>query len=91
MCFCWSGMGVTTITAARILKGQLQNRTGEETVMNMDTFPYVGLAKVTTHTKHVMTPHIIVFLSNLCCYENSTPVHYVSQIMWENKNRYLMS
>ncbi len=45
VCF-WTGMGVTTITAARILKGQLQNRSGEETVMNMDTFPYVGLAKV---------------------------------------------
>ncbi|XP_051966691.1 alkaline phosphatase, tissue-nonspecific isozyme [Xyrauchen texanus] len=44
--FLGDGMGVTTITAARILKGQLQNRTGEETVMNMDTFPFVGLAKV---------------------------------------------
>ncbi|RXN16886.1 alkaline phosphatase-like protein [Labeo rohita] len=44
--FLGDGMGVTTITAARILKGQLQNRSGEETVMNMDTFPYVGLAKV---------------------------------------------
>ncbi|XP_066565145.1 alkaline phosphatase [Amia ocellicauda] len=43
--FLGDGMGVTTITAARILKGQLQNKTGEETVMAMDTFPYVGLAK----------------------------------------------
>ncbi|KTF94850.1 hypothetical protein cypCar_00039429 [Cyprinus carpio] len=46
--FLGDGMGVTTITAARILKGQLQNRSGEETVMNMDTFPFVGLAKVYT-------------------------------------------
>lgn len=46
--FLGDGMGVTTITAARILKGQLQNRTGEETVMAMDTFPYVGMAKVYT-------------------------------------------
>ncbi|XDV33141.1 hypothetical protein PO909_003695 [Leuciscus waleckii] len=44
--FLGDGMGVTTITATRILKGQLQKRSGEETVMNMDTFPYVGLAKV---------------------------------------------
>uniref|UniRef100_A0A671L0G8 Alkaline phosphatase n=1 Tax=Sinocyclocheilus anshuiensis TaxID=1608454 RepID=A0A671L0G8_9TELE len=44
--FLGDGMGVTTITAARILKGQLQNRSGEETVINMDTFPFVGLAKV---------------------------------------------
>ncbi|XP_046891984.1 alkaline phosphatase, tissue-nonspecific isozyme [Hypomesus transpacificus] len=43
--FLGDGMGVTTITAARILKGQLLNQTGEETVMTMDTFPYVGLAK----------------------------------------------
>lgn len=43
-----SGMGVTTYTAARILKGQLQNQTGEEMVMTMDTFPSVGLAKVRT-------------------------------------------
>ena len=47
---CASGMGITTYTAARILKGQLQNQTGEETVMTMDTFPSVGLAKVHTHT-----------------------------------------
>ncbi|KAM9801292.1 alkaline phosphatase, tissue-nonspecific isozyme [Neosynchiropus ocellatus] len=38
-------MSITTYTAARILKGQLQNQTGEETVMTMDTFPNVGLVK----------------------------------------------
>ncbi|XP_068441942.1 alkaline phosphatase, tissue-nonspecific isozyme [Clinocottus analis] len=43
--FLGDGMGITTYTAARILKGQLQNQTGEETVMTMDTFPHVGLAK----------------------------------------------
>ncbi|CAK6965433.1 Hypothetical predicted protein [Scomber scombrus] len=43
--FLGDGMGITTYTAARILKGQLQNKTGEETVMTMDTFPHVGLAK----------------------------------------------
>ncbi|KAM4589670.1 alkaline phosphatase, tissue-nonspecific isozyme [Fundulus diaphanus] len=45
MLFLGDGMGMTTYTAARILKGQLQNQTGEETVMAMDTFPHVGLAK----------------------------------------------
>ncbi|KAK5606527.1 hypothetical protein CRENBAI_019482 [Crenichthys baileyi] len=45
MLFLGDGMGITTYTAARILKGQLQNQTGEETVMTMDTFPHVGLAK----------------------------------------------
>ncbi|XP_038129042.1 alkaline phosphatase, tissue-nonspecific isozyme isoform X2 [Cyprinodon tularosa] len=43
--FLGDGMGMTTFTAARILKGQLQNQSGEETVMTMDTFPHVGLAK----------------------------------------------
>uniref|UniRef100_A0A3Q0STX8 Alkaline phosphatase n=1 Tax=Amphilophus citrinellus TaxID=61819 RepID=A0A3Q0STX8_AMPCI len=46
LCVLWaSGMGITTYTAARLLKGQLQNQKGEETVMTMDTFPNVGLAK----------------------------------------------
>lgn len=39
-------MGVSTVTAARILKGQLQNRKGEESLLEMDKFPYVALAKV---------------------------------------------
>lgn len=57
--FCASGMGMTTYTAARILKGQLQNQTGEETVMTMDTFPNVGLVKV----KHLHRKiHTICFL-----------------------------
>uniref|UniRef100_A0A665UFA3 Alkaline phosphatase n=1 Tax=Echeneis naucrates TaxID=173247 RepID=A0A665UFA3_ECHNA len=43
--FLGDGMGITTYTAARILKGQLQNQTGEETVMTMDTFTNVGLVK----------------------------------------------
>lgn len=39
-------MGVSTVTAARILKGQLQHRKGEESLLEMDKFPYVALAKV---------------------------------------------
>lgn len=49
---CASGMGLTTYTSARILKGQLQNQTGEETVMTMDTFPNVGLVKVKLKRSH---------------------------------------
>uniref|UniRef100_A0AAY4EWN3 alkaline phosphatase n=1 Tax=Denticeps clupeoides TaxID=299321 RepID=A0AAY4EWN3_9TELE len=43
--FLGDGMGITTVTAARILKGQLAGRTGEESVLAMDTFPYVALSK----------------------------------------------
>ena len=40
------GMGVSTVTAARIYKGQLAGRTGEEEMLNFDKFPNVALAKV---------------------------------------------
>ncbi|XP_034567255.1 intestinal-type alkaline phosphatase-like isoform X1 [Notolabrus celidotus] len=38
-------MGITTVTAARILKGQLAGRSGEEGSLVMDTFPNVALSK----------------------------------------------
>lgn len=43
--FLGDGMGMSTVTAARILKGQLQNNPGEETVFEFEKFPYVSLAK----------------------------------------------
>lgn len=41
-------MGVSTVTAARILKGQLRHSPGEETRLEMDKFPYVALSKVSS-------------------------------------------
>lgn len=43
-------MGVSTVTAARILKGQLSGHYGEEGQLEMDKFPYVALSKVWHHT-----------------------------------------
>ncbi|KAL1442174.1 hypothetical protein MTO96_030909 [Rhipicephalus appendiculatus] len=44
--FLGDGMGVTTVTAARIFKGQFtKNRSGEETVLSWEEFPYVSLSK----------------------------------------------
>ncbi|XP_074819512.1 intestinal-type alkaline phosphatase-like [Natator depressus] len=43
--FLGDGMGVPTITATRILKGQLQGKLGPETPLAMDAFPYVALSK----------------------------------------------
>ncbi|XP_017260294.2 alkaline phosphatase-like, partial [Kryptolebias marmoratus] len=43
--FLGDGMGVPTVTTARILKGQLNGQSGEETVLEMDKFPFVSLAK----------------------------------------------
>ncbi|XP_045223826.2 alkaline phosphatase, placental type isoform X2 [Macaca fascicularis] len=44
--FLGDGMGVSTVTAARILKGQKEDKLGPETPLAMDHFPYVALSKV---------------------------------------------
>jgi alkaline phosphatase len=46
--FLGDGMGMSTVTAGRILKGQLKNQNGEEEVTNMEMLDHVGLAKVLT-------------------------------------------
>uniref|UniRef100_A0A8C7ZZB4 alkaline phosphatase n=1 Tax=Oryzias sinensis TaxID=183150 RepID=A0A8C7ZZB4_9TELE len=43
--FLGDGMGMATVTAARMLKGQLATQSGEESSLVMDTFPYVALSK----------------------------------------------
>ncbi|CAK6448340.1 unnamed protein product [Pipistrellus nathusii] len=43
--FLGDGMGVSTVTAARILKGQMNGKLGPETPLAMDKFPYMALAK----------------------------------------------
>lgn len=52
--FLGDGMGVPTVTAARILKGQLSGQSGEETQLEMDKFPYVSLAK--TYNTNAQVP-----------------------------------
>ncbi|XP_032133809.1 intestinal-type alkaline phosphatase isoform X1 [Sapajus apella] len=43
--FLGDGMGVPTVTATRILKGQKNGKLGPETPLAMDHFPYVALSK----------------------------------------------
>lgn len=43
--FLGDGMGISTVTAARILKGQNNNRTGEEGLLSFESFPNVALSK----------------------------------------------
>ncbi|NXN85693.1 PPBI phosphatase, partial [Bombycilla garrulus] len=43
--FLGDGFGVPTITATRILKGQMQGNLGPETPLALDAFPYVALSK----------------------------------------------
>lgn len=44
--FLGDGMSLTTVAAARILKGQRQGKTGEESALSFETFPHTGLSRV---------------------------------------------
>lgn len=39
-------MGMSTVTAGRILKGQMHNQSGEEYQLAMEKFPHIALSKV---------------------------------------------
>jgi alkaline phosphatase len=52
--FIGDGMGVSTITAARILDGQNQGLSGEENSLSFEAFPFTGLAK--TYNVDAQTP-----------------------------------
>ncbi|MBL4800772.1 MAG: alkaline phosphatase [Emcibacter sp.] len=43
--FIGDGMGPSTVTATRILAGQLQGQSGEENILSWETFPYAALSK----------------------------------------------
>ena len=52
--FVGDGMGVSTVTAARILDGQQKGMSGEENSLSFDRFPFVGLSK--TYNVDAQTP-----------------------------------
>ncbi len=52
--FVGDGMGISTVTAARILDGQIKGMDGEENVLSFEAFPYAGLAK--TYNVDAQTP-----------------------------------
>jgi alkaline phosphatase len=52
--FVGDGMGVSTVTAARILEGQLRGESGEENRLSFEHFPNVGLIK--TYNTNQQTP-----------------------------------
>ncbi|GBM12678.1 Alkaline phosphatase, tissue-nonspecific isozyme [Araneus ventricosus] len=63
--FIGDGMGMTTVTTARILRGQKAGHTGEENELAFDKFEYVALAKdgtdIVTEKKFGLTK----FLTNV--------------------------
>jgi alkaline phosphatase len=52
--FVGDGMGITTVTAARILEGQLRGESGEENLLSFERFPHVALTK--TYNTNQQTP-----------------------------------
>jgi alkaline phosphatase len=52
--FIGDGMGVSTVTAARILAGQQRGESGEENLLSFEHFPYVALSK--TYNTNQQTP-----------------------------------
>ncbi len=44
--FIGDGMGISTVSAARIFEGQLRGETGEENLLSFERFPFVALSKV---------------------------------------------
>jgi len=52
--FLGDGMGVTTVTAGRIRKGQVNGELGEDFVTEMEQFPHLGLAKTYVYYLNLM-------------------------------------
>ncbi len=52
--FVGDGMGVSTVTAARILEGQLRGDSGEENQLSFEKMPFTGLSK--TYNVNAQTP-----------------------------------
>ena len=51
--FLGDGMSITTVTASRILEGQMRNQTGEENVLSWENFPWTALSKTYTVDEQV--------------------------------------
>jgi len=51
--FIGDGMGVSTVTAARIYDGQSRGETGEENVLSFERFPHVALVKTYNSNQQV--------------------------------------
>ena len=52
--FVGDGMGVSTVTAARILQGQIAGNSGEENLLSFENFPFSGFSK--TYNVDQQTP-----------------------------------
>lgn len=63
--FVGDGMGMSTVTAARILRGQLNGNSGEENMLEFEKFPHIGLSKV--YSSDRQTPDSAATATALLC------------------------
>uniref|UniRef100_A0A5F9C658 Alkaline phosphatase n=1 Tax=Oryctolagus cuniculus TaxID=9986 RepID=A0A5F9C658_RABIT len=99
--FLGDGMGVSTVTATRILKGQMTGNLGPETPLAMDHFPYLALSKTynvdrqvpdsagtaTAYLCGVKANYRTIGLSAAACYNqcNTTQGNEVLSVMYRAK------
>ncbi|KAJ8320726.1 hypothetical protein KUTeg_002313 [Tegillarca granosa] len=63
--FIGDGMGVSTVTAARILQGQRRNKTGEENILSFEKFPHVAFSKI--YSQDYQTPDSACTATAMLC------------------------
>ena len=63
--FVGDGMGISTITPSRILKGQLQGSSGEETKLVFEDFPNTCLIKVSKNYSNDQINHYNQFFGKV--------------------------
>ena len=62
--FIGDGMGISTVTAARILEGQLRGEPGEENMLAFEELPYLALAK--TYSVNLQVPDSAATATAMC-------------------------
>ena len=86
--FVGDGLGVSTVTAARILKGQLQGQLGEEASLSFEEFPNVALSKVSGAQRGIIKSvwgrfekfPVTLFKVRGACLKSFHMWHYLRQI-----------
>lgn len=74
--FVGDGMGMSTLTAARILSGQRHGNTGEEAQLAWDSFPAVALARVSSFFLPFLLFSIFFFFFFCLCLCLCFPLFY---------------
>lgn len=63
--FVGDGMGIQTVTAGRIFKGQQKHNSGEESELVWDSFPHTGFSKVSYKSSPVCTNTLFIHSTDI--------------------------